>query len=115
MDLTIESLRGSRPVNLDYRINDASSMVFADSQPASVRMEPAANESEFKQQVVVIPQREGRFYLNVSASFETENGTLSTITAIPIQVGTGTRELQQNGEVELDESGETVRVLSNDG
>ena len=65
-------------------------------------------------QVVVIPQREGRFYLNVSASFETEDGTLSTITAIPIQVGTGTRELQQNGEVELDESGETVRVLSND-
>jgi len=114
VDLQVESLAGSRPVNLEYRIRDASSMLLAESQPASVRMEPTANDNVFKQLVTVIPQREGRFYLNVSASFETENGTISTVTAIPIQVGAGTRELQENGEVQVDADGEVVRVLSND-
>jgi len=114
VDLQVESLLESRPVNLEYRIRDASSMMLAESQPASVRMEPAANENVFKQLVTVIPQREGRFYLNVSASFETESGTTSTVTAIPIQVGAGMRELQENGEVQVDAEGEAVRVLSND-
>ncbi len=114
IDLRVASALGPRPLNLDYRINDASAMMFSDSQPDSVRMTPAANESAFKQQVTVVPQREGRFYLNVSASFETEDGTMSTVTAIPIQVGTGTRELQEHGELQQDENDETVRVLSNE-
>ena len=114
VDLFVESLQGSRPLTLDYRFADASAMMLGESQPASVLMEPAANETDFRQQVTLIPQREGRFYLNVSASFETEDGTMSTITAIPIQVGAGTRELQPNGEVQLDENGEAVRVLSSE-
>ena len=114
VDLQIESVSGSRPVNLEYRIRDASSMLLAESQPSRVLMEPAQNERMFKQKVTVIPQREGRFYLNVSASYETSDGTMSTVTAIPIQVGSGTRELQENGDVQLDENGEAVRVLSND-
>ncbi|MCH9004521.1 MAG: hypothetical protein IH838_04430 [Proteobacteria bacterium] len=114
VDLRVASLLGSRPVQLEFRINDASSMMLAEAQPASVRLEPAANETAFRQQVTIIPQREGRLYLNVSASFETEDGTMSTVTAIPIQVGSGTRELQEHGEVQLDENGEAVRVLTND-
>ena len=114
VDLRVASLLGSRPVQLEFRINDASSMMLAESQPASVRLEPAANETAFRQQVTVIPQRDGRLYLNVSASYETEDGTASTVTAIPIQVGSGTRELQEHGEVQLDENGEAVRVLTND-
>ena len=78
------------------------------------QMEAAANETEFNQQVTIIPQREGRFYLNVSASYETEDGTMSTVTAIPIQVGTGARELQEHGEVQVGEDGEAVRVLTSD-
>ena len=114
VDLQIESATASQPVILEYRIRDASSMMLAESQPARVLMEPAANERVFRQQVTVIPQREGRFYLNVSASFETKDGTRSTVTAIPLQVGSGTRELQENGEVQMDENGEAVKVLSSD-
>jgi len=110
----VESNQGTQPLNLEYRINDATSMVLGESQPATVRMEFAANESAFTQQVTIIPQREGRFYLNVSASFETADGTMSTVTAIPIQVGAGTRELLPHGEVQLDEEGNAVRVLTND-
>ena len=114
VDLRVESNQGTQPLNLEYRINDATSMVFGESQPATVRMEFADNESAFAQQVTIVPQREGRFYLNVSASFETADGTMSTVTAIPIQVGTGTRELQQHGELQTDENGDAVRVLSSD-
>jgi hypothetical protein len=114
VDLRVESNQGTQPLNLEYRINDATSMVLGESQPATVRMEFAANETAFTQPVTIIPQREGRFYLNVSASFETVDGTMSTITAIPIQVGSGSRELTPNGDVQLDENGESVRVLSSD-
>jgi len=115
VDLSIESLRGSRPVNLDYRLGDSAALLLGDSQPASVSLEPAANETVFRQQVIVVPQREGRFYLNVAASFDTEDGTMSTITAIPVQVGSGSRELQDNGSLDTDESGEPIRVLGDDG
>ncbi len=112
--LTVESSRGSQPLNLEYRINDATSMLLAESQPASVRMEAAGDDAPFTQQVTIIPQREGRFYLNVSAYFETVDGTMSTVTAIPIQVGVGSRELQPHGEVQTDENGDAVRVLTGD-
>jgi len=114
INLRVASALGARSVTLSYRITDASAMVLAESQPASVLMEQAANEASFTQQVTIIPQRDGRSYLNVSASFETENGTMSTVMAIPIQVGIGTRELQEHGVVELDEDGEAVRVLTSD-
>jgi len=114
VDLGVQSSRGPLPLNLEYRINDATSMVLAESQPASVRLEPVGDGAAFTQQVTVIPQREGRFYLNVSAYFETVDGTMSTVTAIPIQVGVGSRELQPHGEVQIDENGEAVRVLTND-
>jgi len=114
VELQVESNQGTQPLNLEYRINDATSMVLGESQPATVRMEFADDELAFSQQVTIVPQREGRFYLNVSASFETEDGTMSTVTAIPIQVGTGTRELQQHGEVQTDENGDAVRVLSSE-
>ncbi len=114
VELRVDSKRGPQPVTLEYRIIDATSLLLAESQPRNVRMEPAANEASFRQQVTVIPQREGRFYLNVSASMETDSGTISTVTAIPIQVGNAPRVLQQHGEEQLDENGEAVRVLSSD-
>ena len=114
VDLRVASSLGPRAVNLNYRINDATSMSFAESQPSSVNLEFADNEKSLQQQVTVIPQREGRFYLNVSVAFEDENGTTSTVTAVPIQVGTGGRELQEHGEVKTDENGELVRVLGGD-
>jgi hypothetical protein len=114
IDLQVVSALAPRPMTLDYRINDATSMVFAESQPASVRLELADNERAVEQRVTVIPQREGRFYLNVSASFESDDGTVSTAMAIPIQVGAGGREMQEHGELQQDENGEVVRVLKDD-
>ena len=112
VELQVTSTLGPEPIRVSYRINDASSMMFHEAQPLEVEMAPADNEKFIAQQVTIIPQREGRMYLNVSASVETATGSTSSTVAIPIQVGSGARELQENGEVQLDENGEAVRVLT---
>jgi len=114
IELRVTSTLGSRPVKVSYRINDASAMMFHEAQPSEVDVAPAANERFIAQQVTVIPQREGRLYLNVGASVDADNGSMSTMMAIPIQVGSGGRELEDNGEVQLDENGEAIRVLTPD-
>jgi len=112
VELRVTSTLGSQPVQVSYRINDASAMMFHEAQPSKVEMAPAANEDFIAQQVTVIPQREGRLYLNVGASVETDDGSMSSMMAIPIQVGSGGRELEENGELQLDENGEAIRVLT---
>ena len=119
VDLRVTSTLGSHPVKVSYRINDASAMRFHEAQPSEVEMTPNARKDFVEQQVTVIPQREGRLYLNVGASVETENGSKSSVMAIPIQVGSDGRTLdenglEENGEVQLDENGEAIRVLTNE-
>ncbi len=114
VNLRVTSALGSRPVTVKYRINDVSAMAFHEAQPASVEVAPAANEDFVVQQVTVIPQREGRLYLNVATSVDTDEGSRSSVVAIPIQVGAGARSIEEQGEVEVDEDGEAVRVLSSD-
>jgi len=114
VNLRVSTTMGSRPLNVGYRINDESAMTFHDAQPRNVEVSPAANEDFVVQQVTIIPQREGRLYLNVATSVETGEGSRSSVVAIPIQVGTGGRVIEEQGEVEIDEDGEAVRVLTND-
>lgn len=114
IDLRVESMLGAQPITVDYRINDAAAMSLHEAQPARIQVEPAANENFVAQRVTVVPQREGRLYLNVSASFETAEGSASTIMAVPIQVGAGGPELKEHGEVRRDENGEAIRVLTGD-
>ncbi|MBT8092997.1 MAG: hypothetical protein KJN77_08170 [Gammaproteobacteria bacterium] len=114
VELRVESLLQSREIAVDYRINDASSMMLPEAQPARVLIEPAVNENFVVQRITVVPQREGRMYLNVAASVDSDDGAVSSIMAIPIQVGEGGRQLEEQGEVQLDEDGEAIRVLTND-
>lgn len=115
IDLRVVSTLDDRPVTLSYRINDASALALAESQPQSVMLSAGADEKVRRgQQVTVIPMREGRLYLNVAASVDTENGTMSTVTAIPIQVGDAPRTMQENGTLATDDKGESVRVLPAD-
>ena len=112
IDLEVRSVEDPQAVTLSFRINDATAMQFPEAQPAEVRVAARSDESASQQQVRVIPLREGRLYLNVSAAVETESGTLSTVTAIPIQVGgPAARVPQQNGTLGTDEDGQPVRVM----
>ena len=114
VQMRLVSMWEPRPIHLELNINDASSMSFAEAQPQTIDLEFAANENTLLQRVSIIPQKEGRIYLNVTASFETADGTVSTITAIPIHVGKVSTAPIEHGEIQVTEDGDEVRVLSGD-
>ena len=99
---------------LSYTIPDDSSMVLHEAQPQTVDAEFADNEGWLDERVTVVPMREGRIYLNVAASAEATDGRITTMMAVPIQVGAGGRELEEQGELGTDEDGEAIRILTNE-
>ena len=111
IELEFASTIGPQPMNISYRVNDATALQLPETQLASVSMAPFEDDERGSQQVTVIPLREGRLYLNVAASIDGENGSVSSVTAIPIQVGGALRETQVNGEPGLDENGEAIISL----
>jgi len=111
IDLQVISKIGPREMTLSYRVNDSTALQFAETQLDRVTLAAMRDERPNLQQVQVIPLREGRVFLNVSVSIETDDGMMSSVTAIPIQVGAAVREPQDNGELLTDESGEQVRSL----
>jgi hypothetical protein len=109
INLELSSSLPGQSVTLNYRINDARNLAFPQAQPQRVALPPPpADASRMSQQVTVVPQREGRLYLNVSAEIETAEGTIMKSIAIPIQVGSAPRQPQTNGELREDADGETV-------
>ena len=111
IDVEVTSLLGPQAITLSYRINDSTAMEFAEAQPAQVSIAPSNSETPSLQQVQLVPLREGRLFLNVSASVEVDGSTMSTAMAIPIQVGAALREPQDNGTLTTDESGNPIRSL----
>lgn len=108
VNVFVSSPAKSGPMSLSYRVTDASSMTFPKSQALRSQMAVAENDEPRRQQITVIPQREGRLYLNVSAEIETPDGTMMRTVAIPIQVGSAPPDLEVNGELVETEDGEVV-------
>jgi len=97
-----------QPITVNYRINDTTSLMFSDAQSARVSLIPVGDEAFLVEQVTVIPQREGRLFLNVSAEIETEVGMMAKVMAIPIQVGSFRPTPQVNGELITGDDGEAL-------
>lgn len=114
IELRVTSNLESPIVQLSYSIPDDSSMVLHEAQPAAINAELAANEKWVDQRVTVIPQREGRIYLNVAAAVDGADGRTMTMMAVPVQVGQGGRDLEEAGELATDENGEAIRILTNE-
>ena len=108
INLRIVSRGKAQPVTLHYRVNDSSAMLFPESQAQRIDMPAGAGNGPRQQQVTVIPQREGRLFLNVSAEVETDNGTMFRSLAIPIQVGAGSANPAVNGNLKETAEGEQV-------
>ena len=111
IDLSLKSTRATTPLRVDYRINDGSALTFAAQQVTTTTALPDSRSLIAEQQVTVVPQREGRLYLNVSVGIETDMGMSSTVMAIPIQVGSGPRSFEENGALGTDSNGNAIRVL----
>ena len=108
INLEVSSSMSDRPVTLNYRANDTRDLQFPQAQAERIALAAFGEKGRAAQQVTVVPQREGRLYLNVSAEVETEGGTLVKSMAIPIQVGDAPVQQETNGELKQDEGGETV-------
>ncbi len=112
IDLRVTSPLGPPAVNLSYRIPDETAMTLHESQPADLVAEFADNEDFVDQRITIVPQREGRLFVNVGVAVDTGSGRMSTTIAIPVQVGQGARELDEHGELATDEEGESIRILT---
>ena len=114
IDLLFASALGAASFDVSYRVNDSTALQFPESQPLRLAIAPTVDEGKRRtaaQQVTVIPMREGRLYLNVAAQVETDTGSMSSVTAVPIQVGKAPREIIGEGTVTTDENGELIRTL----
>ena len=114
LNLTIASAFGPTPVEISYRITDTTALMLHEAQPESLRAEMTLNETFIEDRVTIIPQREGRVYLNVEAGVTSDEGRLSTTMAIPIHVGAVDTSPVEHGELETNEDGETTRVLTSE-
>lgn len=108
INLEVSSTVRDTPIALNYRINDARNLRFPQAQPERVSLGALGDGERAREQVTVVPQRDGRLYLNVSAEIETEGGTMLKSMAIPIQVGRAPSQQQANGELTEDGDGEAV-------
>jgi len=110
----VDSTITDRPINLQYRVNDPSSMAFPASQARrkEIVADSSGQQASEPQQITVVPQREGRLFLNVSAEIVMDDGDiLLKNQAIPINVGPAPLELDENGELKETADGETVESL----
>ena len=111
IDIELTSLLGPQAITLSYRINDSTALEFSEAQPAQVSIAPSSSETPSLQQVRLVPLREGRLFLNVSASVDVDGETYSTAMAIPVQVGSAPRQPEDNGTLTTDETGAAIRSL----
>ncbi len=109
INVQVRSTSGNQPVTVQYSINDSSALVFQAGQVESLQFTAnAEKKADSQQQLAVIPQREGRLYVNVSAEIQTPDGSMIKSMAIPIQVGSAPEKPEINGELVEGPDGETV-------
>jgi hypothetical protein len=111
VEIRIAANEPGQSMRLKYFINDADSLMFADSQPESIDVKIAADEPVAARQVRLVPQREGRLYLNVTAELETADGMMLKSIAVPISVGSNAVRIELNGAMKKAADGETVISL----
>ena len=114
IDLDIDSALGDEPIEIAYQVPDATALLMDDAQPRTLTRTPQAGERRISERITVVPQREGRLFVNVRASRANDDGSASTMISIPIHVGNVDTSLQEHGRLETDAEGETTRVLRPD-
>lgn len=111
IEVEVSSSVRDRAIALSYRVNDPRDLALADNQPERVSLSAIGDAPSANRQVTVVPKREGRLYLNVSAEIETEEGSLIKAISIPLQVGEARGQRESGGERKEDQDGEAVRSM----
>lgn len=108
VEIELASEETDRPLALSYAVTDAESLLFAAEQPRRIELSIPDAEGTARRQVTVVPQREGRLFLTVTAEVETASGAMLRSMAIPLSVGRDAAAPEVNGELELGPDGEAV-------
>ncbi len=111
IELEISSSITDRPIAVSYHIDDSASMLFPESQARRMEVRLTRGDGPAARQVTVVPQREGRLYLNILAEVETGDGMMIKTMAVPISVGAGAAAPEVNGELVEGPDGEVVLSL----
>lgn len=111
VEIRVKASEPGQSMNLKYFINEPDSLMFADGQPEGIEIEIPADEPVAARQVRLVPQREGRLYLNVTAEVITAGGMMLKSIAVPISVGSNAVKLELNGAMKNAADGETVISL----
>lgn len=111
IELEISSSITDRPIEVSYHIDDSASMLFPESQAQRMEVRMTRDDGPAARQVTVVPQREGRLYLNILAEVETSDGMMIKTMAVPISVGAGADTPDVNGELVEGADGEVVLSL----
>ena len=106
INIEVHSSQDLGPVSVQYSIDDTSALLFQEGQVQ--RLENMEFAELASQQLAVVPQREGRLYVNVAAEVQTPGGSMIKSMAIPIQVGSSPNRPEINGELVEGPDGETV-------
>ncbi|MEO0997951.1 MAG: hypothetical protein AAFX58_10560, partial [Pseudomonadota bacterium] len=90
------------PVTLSLRPKDG--LVLGANQPPSMDLAaaaaaPAPGDAAETRRITVIPQAEGRSYLVVNVTVQTDAGPQTKVMSIPVQVGALPPRMQSNGTV----------------
>ena len=107
INVSVTSAEG--PVDVRYSITDRSALQFQQGQVES--LEIADPSTGAVQQLSVVPMREGRLYVTVSAEVQAPGGSMIRSMSIPIKVGAAPAEATPNGEVVEGPDGQTVISL----
>ncbi len=84
-------------------------LVDANSASFTVASKPARTPETTV--VTLTPAMEGRYYLHVTCNVLVDGRMMTKVVPIAIQVGQGTRTLQQMGEIKTDSEGRPIVVL----
>jgi len=86
VELMLETSLVDRPITLNYRAAEVGSLEFPESQAREIEVVPVRGDGLRPVQVTVVPARDGRIYLSVTATIETDTGSVRKAMAVPIMV-----------------------------
>ena len=97
IEIQVDTPVTDRPIDLEYRVPEANSIMFPDAQPQTVQLVSLAGAELRPQTVNVIPQRDGRVFLTVTARLETDKGAVRKSMSVPLQVARAPLETPESG------------------
>lgn len=108
VELDVRSSLAVAELRVSYQVLDESGLFLPETQAREALLTAIGDGERRSQRVTVIPQAEGRYYLNVLVEMDTPEGLMGKAASIPIQIGNVRPAPKLNGELRTDAEGETV-------